>query len=91
MRRPVEAQEQLTDIPEWRAIRDAARREIDNTAVLIDLLQSQKAPLLDLAKTSAEENIRVLGPDLIDQLREKIKIMIAHWADYQRLFIEEAR
>ncbi len=90
LRRPVESQQQLTDIPEWRAIRDTARREIDNTAVLIDLLQSQTAPLLDLAKTNGEENIRVLGPDLIAQLRKKIGIMIAHWADYERLFIKES-
>jgi hypothetical protein len=91
LRRPVESQQQLTNIPEWRAIRDAARREIDNTAVLIDLLQSQKAPLIDLAKTSGEENIRVLGPDLVDQLRRKIKIMIAHWEDYERLFMKEGK
>lgn len=87
--RAVEFQEELTDIPEWRAIKDVARREIDNSSLLIELLQSQKAPLLDLGKTSSEENIRVLGPDLIDQLRKKIKIMIAHWEDYERLFIKE--
>lgn len=57
--------------------------------MLIDLLQSQKAPLIDLAKTSGEENLRVLGPDLVDQLRKKIKIMMAHWEDYERLFINE--
>jgi hypothetical protein len=89
LRRPVESQEELTEIPEWRAIRDAARREIDNSGVLIGLLQSQKASLIDLAKTNGEESIRVLGPDLIDQLRKKIKIMIVHWQDYERLFIEE--
>lgn len=91
LRRPVEFQEELTDIPEWRAIKDVARREIDNSSVLADLLQSQKAPLIDLAKTSGEENIRVLGPDLIDQLRKRVKIMIAHWQDYERLFVAEER
>jgi hypothetical protein len=89
--RPVEFQEDLTDIPDWRAIKDVARREIDNSSVLIDLLQSQKAPLIELAKTSEEENIRMLGPDLIDQLRKRVKIMIAHWEDYERLFIDEER
>ena len=89
--RPVEFQEDLTDIPDWRAIKDVARREIDNSSVLIDLLQSQKAPLIELAKTSEEENIRMLGPDLIDQLRKKVKIMIAHWEDYERLFVDEDR
>ena len=89
--RPVEFQEDLTDIPDWRAIKDVARREIDNSSVLIDLLQSQKAPLIELAKTSEEENIRMLGPDLVDQLRKKVKIMIAHWQDYERLFVDEER
>ena len=89
LRRPVEFQEDLTDIPDWRAIRDVARREIDNSSVLIDLLQSQNAPLIELAKTREEENIRVLGPDLVDQLRRKVKIMIAHWEDYKRLFVDE--
>jgi hypothetical protein len=88
LRRPIETQQELTQIPEWLAIRDTARREIDNSAVLIDLLESQNAPLIDLAKTTSDENIRVLGPDLIDQLRQKMKIMIAHWEDYKRLFIE---
>jgi len=91
LRRPVEFQEHLTDIPEWRAIKDVARREIDNSSVLAGLLQSQKGPLIDVAKTSGEENIRVLGPDLIEQLRKKVKIMIAHWEDYERLFVGEER
>jgi hypothetical protein len=91
LRRPVEFQEELTDIPEWRALKDIARREIDNSSVLIALLQSHKAPLIDLAKTSGEENIRVLGPDLVDQLRKRVKIMIAHWQDYERLFAGEER
>lgn len=89
LRRPIETQQELTQIPEWLAIRETARREIDNSAVLIDLLQSQEAPLIDLAKTNGDENIRVLGPDLTDQLRKKIKIMMAHWEDYKRLFIDE--
>ena len=91
LRRPVEFQEELTDIPEWRAIKDIARREIDNSGALIALLQSHKAPLIDLATTRGEENIRVLGPDLVDQLRKRVKIMIAHWQDYERLFVGEER
>ena len=85
--RPVEIQQQLTDIPEWRDIRDVARREVDNSAVLMDLLRSEKAMLIDVANTSGGENIRVLGPDLADQLQRKIRIMMAHWEDYKRLFV----
>ncbi len=90
LRRPVEFQEDLTDITQWRMIKDVARREVDNTLALIDLLNSPPAPLLDLAYPPAKENIRVLGPNLSDQLRRKVQIMMAHWEDYERLFDEEA-
>jgi hypothetical protein len=91
LRRPVEFQRDLTDIVQWRMIKDAARREVDNTLLLIDLLTAPPppAPVLDLAHPPAKENIRVLGPDLVDQLRRKVKIMMAHWEDYERLFDEE--
>jgi len=90
LQRPVEFQEDLTDITQWRMIKDVARREVDNTLALIGLLHSPPAPVLDLAYPPAKENIRVLGPDLTDQLRRKVKIMMAHWEDYERLFDEEA-
>lgn len=89
LRRPVEFQEHLTDIPEWRQIKDIARREMDNSIVLAELLESTKEPLLDLAKTKEEENIRVLGPDLAAQLRRRVQIMAKYWEDYERLFDEE--
>ena len=40
--------------------------------------------------TAGVENIRRFGPDIVDQLRRKIDIMMDHWEDYERLFIEEA-
>ena len=89
LRRPIEFQEDLTDIPQWLEIKDTARREMDNAVVLAELLESRKEPLLDLAPTAEEENIRVLGPDLAVQLRKRVKIMVAHWKDYERLFDQE--
>jgi len=89
LRRPIEFQEDLTDIPQWLEIKDTARREMDNAIVLAELLESRKEPLLDLAPTAEEENIRVLGPDLAVQLRKRVKIMVAHWKDYDRLFDRE--
>ena len=89
LRRPVEFQEHLTDIPEWRQIKDIARREMDNSIVLAEMLESTKDVLLDLAKTKEEENIRVLGPDLAGQLRRRVQIMAKYWEDYERLFDEE--
>jgi len=87
--RPIEFQEDLTDIPQRLELKDTARREMDNAIVLADLLESHKEPLLDLASTAEEESIRVLGPDLATQLRKRVKIMIAHWEDYDRLFDRE--
>ncbi len=89
LHRPIEFQEHLTDITEWREIKEIGRREMDNATVLADLLEANKEILIDTTKTSAEENIRVLGPDLASQLRRKVKIMVAHWEDYERLFDAE--
>jgi hypothetical protein len=89
LHRPIEFQEHLTDITEWRAIKELGRREMDNSIVLADLLEANKEVLIDTARTSAEENIRVLGPDLANQLRRKVKIMVSHWEDYERLFDPE--
>jgi hypothetical protein len=69
-----------TDLMEY------ARKEIDNTARLLRLLQSTKEPILDLAPVPAEETIMRLGPDLPAQLKRKIDLMNAHWMDYDRLF-----
>jgi hypothetical protein len=90
LRRPIEFQEHLTDITEWRAIKDLARREMDNSIVLADLLSSTQAVLIETAKTRQDESIRVLGPDLASQLRRKVKIMVSHWEDYERLFDAES-
>ena len=33
----------------------------------------------------------MLGPDLADQLRRKVKIVLKHWEDFEQLFDEETR
>lgn len=67
---------------------DIARNEIDNTSNLIKLLEAQNqiSDIIDHAETKDKEYQRLLGPDLIDQLRRKIKIMISHWSDYNNIF-----
>ena len=90
LRRHVEFQEDLTNTAQWLEIKDTARREMDNAVLLADLLQAHKETLLELAPTAEEESIRVLGPDLAAQLRRRVRIMIAHWEDYERLFDKEA-
>jgi hypothetical protein len=65
---------------------EVARAEIDNVAVLIGLLGENPGDYLVLAPTTDEEDIRLLGPDIIAQLRKKLEVMNAHWEDYERLF-----
>lgn len=77
-------------IPEWIALRQAARNELDNTARLLQLLSTARGPLLHLARTPEETDIRILDADLPAALRMKLKIMSAHWEDHERLFMDPA-
>jgi hypothetical protein len=67
-------------------IMEIARKEIDNTVHLIELIESTDEPIIDMAPTAEEEYIMRLGPNLVEQLKHKIDIMNAHWMDYDRLF-----
>lgn len=72
----------------WERTRilETARQEIDNTVLLIQLLESTHAEILDLAPSKELEDIRRLGPDFIAQLKQKLRIMNEHWLDYNRIF-----
>jgi len=65
---------------------ETARREIDNTALLIKLIESDNRIILDIAPSKDLEDIRRFGPDLVNQLKTKLRIMNEHWIDYNRLF-----
>lgn len=65
---------------------EAARREIDNTVHLMQLIRESDEPIIDVAPTPAEEYPMRLGPDLMQQLQTKINTMNAHWTDYDRIF-----
>ena len=65
---------------------ETARQEIDNTALLLKLLESTNEEILDIAPTKDLEDIRRLGPDFTYQLKLKLRIMNEHWLDYNRLF-----
>jgi hypothetical protein len=67
-------------------ILETARSEIDNTARLIEVLRSSDEVLLDIARPPEQADIRVLEPELVDNLDKKLKIMNAKWLDYNRLF-----
>jgi hypothetical protein len=69
-------------------IEGVARSEIDNTALLIELLEGTDAKILHMTDDPAEEDSFAFGPDLVDQLRKKIRIMHDHWLDYDRIFTQ---
>ena len=74
--------------PDWaRAdMLETARREIDGTVHLMQLIRQSDEPILDMAPTAGEEFVMRLGPDLLNQLQLKIDTMNAHWRDYDRIF-----
>jgi hypothetical protein len=67
-------------------IRRIARNEIDNAARLKRLLESSPEPLIHTAPIPEYETIRILGPQLPQQLKYKIDIMNKHWLDYNRIY-----
>ena len=65
---------------------EIARKEVDNTVRLMQLIRESDEPIIDVAPTPEEEYVMRLGPDLVDQLQRKIDTMNAHWKDYDRIF-----
>jgi hypothetical protein len=76
-------------IPTWTGDQDLLdfnvimRDELDNTQNLIDLLENGGMDLINHAKDPSSEDTFLLGPDLIKQLKQKRKIMLAHWLDIE--------
>jgi hypothetical protein len=69
--------------PDFTAFNNVMRDELDNTQELIILLENGGLALVVHAGTSAYEDRFLLGPDLIDQLKKKRKIMLDHWQDIE--------
>lgn len=59
------------------------RNEFDNTQELIDLLENGGMDLVCHAQAPFKEDTFLLGADLIEQLKQKRKIMMAHWRDIE--------
>lgn len=79
---------------EWPAEGDAritelnaiARREIDNTCELIRLLGSDPGAVFPLAADDAKEDIFLLSSRLPRQLEQKVRTMLAHMRDADRIY-----
>jgi hypothetical protein len=74
----------FTGDPDFIPFMNVARDELDNTAELIDLLQKKGGlELVTYAKDPIYEDRFVLGPDLVQQLKKKRKVMLDHWSDIE--------
>ncbi|OPZ83597.1 MAG: hypothetical protein BWY76_02200 [bacterium ADurb.Bin429] len=63
-------------------LRLIARAELDNMYALAKLIEEAPAPIIAIAATAGHESTFAFGPDLPAQLREKARIMLAHWHEY---------
>ena len=57
----------------------AMRWELDNTNELISLVESSPVPLIQCASDESLEGALVLGPNLLDGLRKKVRTMLKYW------------
>lgn len=69
-----------TDLQLFNAI---MRDELDNTVELTGILEDGGMNLISHAKDPKFEDTFLLGPNLIEQLRQKRKIMLNHWTDIE--------
>ncbi len=74
--------------PSWdrQLIMETARQEIDNTAILLQLLGNNPYKYIHMAETQEEEDIKLLGPKLLEHLNRKMVIMNDAWEDYKEIF-----
>ena len=70
--------------PNLALLNEFMRDELDNTVDLIRLLKGGGVKQLLTAEDPADEDTFLLGPDLINQLKSKCRIMRRHWLDAER-------
>jgi hypothetical protein len=59
------------------------RDELDNAQEPIDLLVDGGMEFICHANDPKYEDTFLLGPDLVEQLKRKMKIMLDHWTDIE--------
>ena len=69
--------------PELQKFNAVMRDELDNAQELIDLLEDGGMEYICHTKDPKYEDTFLLGPDLVDQLKRKRKIMLDHWTDIE--------
>ncbi|MEQ6122314.1 hypothetical protein [Reichenbachiella sp. MALMAid0571] len=72
-----------TGDPDLQSFNAVMRDELDNAQTLINILENGGMGFINHAKSPEYEDTFLLGPDLIDQLKLKRKIMLRHWIDIE--------
>lgn len=72
-----------TGHPDFIPFNNIMRDELDNTNELIGYLEKGGMELLEYAADPKYEDHFNLGPQLINQLKQKRKIMLDHWQDVE--------
>ena len=78
---PLEAEKNLL------LFEEITRSEIDNTNHIVKLIEGREKTLLNLAPSHELEDIFLLSPKIVSQLRAKTEIMLDHMLDGKRLYI----
>ncbi len=74
--------------PERTQVYQIVRDELDNALELIALVEEEGTDhVLITAEKPLGEDTFILGPDLVEQLRKKRRIMLAHWRDFDRIYL----
>lgn len=76
--------ESWTGDPDLLLINETMRDELDNTDTLIDILERGGLSQLALAPSADLEDTFFLGPNFLDTLKQKRRIMRRHWLDAER-------
>lgn len=72
-----------TGHPDYILFNNIMRDELDNTQELIQLIETEADAFLVFTKDQRYEDRFILGPDLLNQLKKKRKIMLDHWQDIE--------
>lgn len=78
---PLEAEKNLL------LFEEITRAEIDNTNHIIDLIKGREKIMMSIAPTHELEDIFLLSPQIVSQLKIKTDTMLNHMLDGKRLYI----
>lgn len=76
---------------EYRLVNEIMRDELDNAQETIDLLSAGGLQVIALAASREDEDTFLLGPDVVDQIWRKRRLMRDRWLDAQEFFASPNR